>query len=240
MGRNNGVPAWVWIGCGCGLCLLLIFGAIVAVGFAGFSFVTSAVDDMADPNQRQTKAEALLGAENGLPAGYHAHALFSFPFALKLATLSDGPEPAAPEGTSFEDKAEMMVNMFPSLDTLGAHTFIYLEAKGLRDDQRIEDVFGGERVGTATTIDLSLEFAVEEALGAGSLDAAGTTVDWRAARGTLGMLNGETAAQWVALRFRCADDTPRAALWVEHPPLPAPLAESTRLTAFLDHFSPCD
>ncbi|MDA8015826.1 MAG: hypothetical protein MPN21_00130 [Thermoanaerobaculia bacterium] len=239
MSKNNGVPAWVWIGCGCGLCILLLIGGAMALGLAGVSFFTRAVDKMADPAMRHEAVVELLGAEGGLPDGYHAHSIFSFPFALKLASLSDGPEPETADGASFEEKAEMMVNMIPRADDLGEHTFIYLEAKSMREDQRIDDILGGERAGGTTSIDLGLEFDFDESLGEGSLEAAGTTVDWRAARGTLGMFSGSTEAQWVAVRFRCGGEVPRAGVWIEHPPGDEPLAELGRLRDFLDHFSPC-
>lgn len=239
MAKNNGVPAWVWVGCGCVLCIVLLVGGLTAVGFLGFGMVKKTVEDMADPEVRRAKVEKMLGAEGGLPAGYHAHSTFSFPFSVKLASLSDGPEPKAPEDASFEEKAEMMVSMIPRGDQLGEHTFIYLEARGMRDDQRIEDILGGETIGSTTSVDLSMEFEAEEDLGSGSLDAAGTTVDWRAARGSLNLISGTTDAQWVAVRFRCPDDPPRAAVWIEHPPAEGSLAEPTRLQTFLDHFSPC-
>lgn len=239
MAKNNGVPAWVWIGCGCGLCILLLVGGLAALGFAGFSFFNRAVDKMADPEKRQEAVVELLGADGGLPEGYHAHASFEFPFALKLATLSDGPEPLAPEGASFEERAEMMVNMIPRADSLGEHSFIFVEAKGIGADQRLEDILGGERAG-GKSIDLNLDFEFDELLGDGTLEAAGTNVRWRAARGTLGMLSGRVDAQWVAVRFLCGDNLPREALWIEHPPQAAPLAEPERLTTFLNHFSPCD
>lgn len=238
MAKNNGTPAWVWIGCGCGLCILLIIGGIIAAGLAGFSFLNNAVDKMADPEARHEAAVELLGADGGLPDGYHAHSIFSFPFVFKLVGLSDGPEPETPEGASFEERAEMMVHMIPQADKLGDHSFLYLEAKGIGESQRIEDILGGETV-NGKSIDLNLDFDLEESLGEGRLDAAGTTVDWRAARGTLGMMSGRVDAQWVAVRFRCEGEMQRTAVWVEHPPTDVPLAEPERLTAFLDHFSPC-
>lgn len=239
MAKNKGTPAWVWIGCGCGLCILLIIGGIVAAGLAGFSFLNSAADKMTDPAARAEAVAEILGAEDGLPAGYHAHATFAFPFALKLASLSDGPEPPSAEGASFEERMESIANMFPHADQLGQHTFIFLETRSMREDQRIEDVLSGEPVGGTTNIDLNLDFDTEESLGEGSVEAAGTSVDWRAGSGTLGMRSGRVDAQWVALRFRCDDERKRDAIWVEHPPTDEPLAETARLTAFLDHFSPC-
>lgn len=239
MAKNNGLPAWAWVGCGCVLCIVLLIGGVTALGFLGFGMVKQTVEDMADPEARRAKVENMLGAENGLPAGYHAHSTFSFPFSVKLASLSDGPEPEAPAGASFEEKAEMMVSMIPRGDELGAHTFIYLEARGMGENQRIEDILGGERIGATTNINLAMEFDADEDLGSGALDAAGTTVDWRAARGTLNLISGATDAQWVALRFRCADGPPRVAVWIEHPPAVGSLAEPSRLQAFLDHFSPC-
>ena len=238
MAKNNGVPAWVWIGCGCGLCILLLIGGVIAAGFAGFSVLNNAVDKMADPEARHDAVADLLGADGGFPEGYHAHSTFSFPFAFKMASLSDGPEPEAPKGSSLEERAEMMINMIPQADKLGEHTFIYLEAKGIGEDQRLEDILGGQSAG-GKSIDLNLDFDFDETLGEGSVEAAGTTVDWRAARGSLGMVSGRVDAQWVAVRFQCGDDLPRTAVWIEHPPQEAPLAEPERLRAFLDHFSPC-
>ena len=201
MSKKKGTSPWIWIGCGCFLCVALIVGAIVGAGFAGFSWVQSLVDDMADPQARTAASLDLLGAES-LPPDYHARAFFSLPFLMELVILSDGAPPAAIEAEGFEEKAEQLGNLVLRGDDLGANTLIYLKLRQRDERDPIEDVLAGRGQGN-TDIDLGLELDASESLGEGELEIHGERVTWRAYRGKMDTVGGDHGGIFAAAQVFC-------------------------------------
>lgn len=242
MAKNQGVPPWVWIGCGCGLCLLLLVGGIVGMGALGVGFFKGMVEDLADPEARRANVLSTLGAED-LPEGYEARISFSIPFLFELAIVDDGDPAAAVEGESFEAKAQSVEDLIIRPDRFERFAFVYLEQRGRREGQTIEEILSGSRTTGGTQVDLGLEFESVEPLDRGELEVHGQAVEWRSARGDLGTIGGTMPAAWAAVRYSCDDEKARDGLWIEK--LDAPDAVPTRvndpaeLKRFLDHFRVC-
>lgn len=201
MSKKKGTSPWIWIGCGCFLCVALIVGAIVGAGFAGFSWVQSLVDDMADPQARTAAALDMLGAE-ALPPNYHARAFFNLPFLMELVILSDGAPPAEINAEGFEEKAEQLGNLVLRGDDLGANTLIYLKLRQRDERDPIEDVLAGRGQGN-TDIDLGLELDAAESLGEGELEIHGERVTWRAYRGKMDTVGGDHGGIFAAAQVFC-------------------------------------
>lgn len=201
MSKKKGTPPWIWIGCGCFLCVALIVGAIVGAGFAGFSWIQSLVEDMADPQARTAAALDMLGADS-LPSGYHARAFFNLPFLMELVILSDGAPPAEIDAEGFEEKAEQLGNLVLRGDDLGANTLIYLKLRQRDAKDPIEDVLAGRGQGN-TDVDLGLELDAAESLGEGELEIHGERVTWRAYRGQMDTVGGDHEGIFAAVQVLC-------------------------------------
>lgn len=233
MSKKKGTPAWIWIGCGCFLCIVLIVGAIGGLGFAGFSWVQSLVEDMADPQARTAAALDMLGAET-LPPDYHARAFFSLPFLMELVILSDGPPPVAIEAEDFEEKAEQLSNLVLTGENMGANTLIYLKLRKRNAEDAIEDVLAGQGRGN-TDIDLGVEFEAASSLGQGELEVHGERVTWRAYRGRMDTVGGDHTGIFAAVQVFCASSEIHDLLWfqktqtdtVSTATAPAPAAPAT-------------
>ncbi|MEM1204948.1 MAG: hypothetical protein AAGN66_17085 [Acidobacteriota bacterium] len=246
MARNSGTPAWIWIGCGCLLAVLLLVGVLGGLGFAGFSWLRGAVDDMADPAAREAKALEVLGAE-ALPEGYGVQAVFGLPWVMELVVLSDSEARPEAVGESFEERVESLENLMVRADRLGDHLFIYLKVRG-RGDESLESILSGERTASGANVDLALDFRVTEELGAGDLDIAGHPVRYETRRGYLQATGGGEEGIWAAVRFECPDEI-HDGLWFRRidPPAEAPPemdlggtpADPAALTEFLSQFDVC-
>ncbi len=77
---------WKLVGVGCAASLISLILAFAAFLFVGQRMARSVKAQMADPDLRRTKAEALLRAE-ALPAGYEATLSLSVPMLGRVAVL---------------------------------------------------------------------------------------------------------------------------------------------------------
>ena len=89
MSRSRDRSPWNLAGVGCAALLVSLTLAFLAFLFAGQRMARSVQAQMADPDLRRTKAEALLRAE-ALPAGYEATLSLSVPMLGRVAVLEQG------------------------------------------------------------------------------------------------------------------------------------------------------
>jgi hypothetical protein len=212
--ETKGFPPWAWIGCGC-------LGAVAGILFftmaAGFWAVRKARDfgkEIADPETREERVLAVLGAEK-LPGGYHPVIAFSVPYLLEVAVLSD----RAPDESGKPPE-------------LGDHAFFYFSYPTLGQDQEpVRDFFGGRRDNLDQLGPHRIDLVLRERIATGSIARGRNDVLWVAHRGVLHSDDtGDSKDGLLSLfLFDCGDSRNRFAMWLGPDPDPdTPVAELDR------------
>lgn len=116
MNDDRGTSPWLYIGLGCLLAVVLLVGTIVGLFYLGARKAKQMAEEMADPDAREAKVQALLGYDE-TPAGYYPAMSFSIPMLFRVAILTD--EPSGPSGQP----------------ELGSASFVFLEVREFGDDQ---------------------------------------------------------------------------------------------------------
>jgi hypothetical protein len=230
----KGFPPWAWIGCGCLGAVAGILFFTMAVGFWAVRKARDFGKEIADPETREERVLAVLGAEK-LPGGYHPVIAFSVPYLLEVAVLSDG----APHESGKPPE-------------LGDHAFFYFSYPTLGQDQQpVRDFFEGRRDDLDQLGPHRIDLVLRERIANGSIAHGRYDVLWVAHRGVLH--SGETGDPKEGLLslflFDCGDSRNRFALWLGPDPDPqTPVAELDRsgtvsdpgaMERFLSPIEPC-
>lgn len=163
MAEKKGTSPWVWVGCGCIAAIVLLIALVLGAGFFGVQALKGYVEDLENPEVRETKVLEILGAD-ALPEGLNAQMFFSVPFVMDMLILSD-----APSGGGQDIQTE----------DLGERALFFLSMRNLGGaDQDLEKLLQGDT--GQLDLDIDLDFRSRGDLGRGAFDLDNQQVRWAA------------------------------------------------------------
>jgi hypothetical protein len=212
---RKGLPPWAWIGCGCLGVVVAFLGLAIVLGLWGLQKAREIGEQMADPEERTSKALQILGAEE-IPDGYHALVAFSVPFVIDAVVLSHLPP--AERGP---------------LDGLGERGFLYASFPGfVHQDREIRDFLEGRSDDVVVLREQEVDVDLEERVSRGALSRERDEVLWACHRGSVETEEAGRSKPGLVtiLLIDCDDDSRRRmGLWFGPDPAPERPAEEIDL-----------
>lgn len=232
MAESRQRSPWLYVLLGClGVVVLgvLVVGALI---FFGVRTARQIAVDNEDPERRQGRALEILGAERA-PDGYHAAGVFSIPFVVDLAVLTDEAPGAEPWAGEF-----------------GQRGFYYIRTRW--KDEDLSAFFDGESTEPQALQNMGLALDIEENLERGELNRDDVLARWATFRGSTMFDQGEQFGELLTLiEFECPQDgRMRMGIWFgpreeADPESPADgeragaVADGQAIAAFLEPIRPC-
>lgn len=223
---------WLYVLLGCLGVVVLIVLVVGALIFFGVRTARQIAADNEDPERRQDRALEILGAERA-PAGYHAAGVFSIPFVMDLAVLTDEAPGAEPWAGEF-----------------GQRGFYYIRTRWKVEDPSA--FFDGESTEPQALQDMGLALDIEENLERGELNRDDVLARWATFRGSTMFDQGEQFGELLTLiEFDCPqDERMRMGIWFgprEEPDPESPadgepagaVADNQAIATFLEPIRPC-
>lgn len=204
MTERSQTSPWIYIGVGCLLAVLLVVGSCVAIGWFGIEKAREMAEEMTDPEKREAKVLATLGAEE-LPPGYYAVMGMSMPLGvMEMAMLSDEPPREDAEGRSVPGE-------------LGRRGLVYVTQRDFGNGrEQLSAYLRGESEdrGPLKNIQTNVDFDRRELLGRGEIEVEGTAYLYATYAGSVSM-SGHEDVDAVTTVFQplCADDKVRSGIW---------------------------
>lgn len=229
---------WLYVGCGCLALVVLAFGTCAGIGFFGYNQVKTFTEEMADPVLRNAKALEMLGAE-ALPDGYQAQMVFTIPWVMKMAVLSDLGVEVTPEE-------------FGELDSnqLGDNSLFYFEIRDFSGERgEVRDFIRGEsdELDLDIDIDVEIDFDPENVLERGEFEIDPVSYYYAVYPGDMEVHDGRHPGLQIMTLIECPrDERLRLAVWFRSHPEDQPpeaavpdLATPVIVEQFMSHFTPC-